>query len=168
MANLECKGVDDVMKTLHQFEKRVDIPIGKANFDGAGYVADEVRKAIDSIPTIWSNRGAFLPYVPEGEKINGITKTQKNDLRHGLGIAKMRNDNGYYNVLVGFDGYGSIPTKKYPKGVPNQLLVRSLNKGTSFLEKNDAIQRAIRKSRKKAEEIMKTTFEKEAKKELNK
>ena len=168
MARLEYKGGDEFMAKLHRFQKKVDIPIGAANYAGAGFVADEVRDAIKSIPIVKSKHGGLPPYMPEGEKLDGITTLQRKDLLNGLGIAKQRNDNGYYNVLVGFNGYGRIPTKKYPKGVPNQLLARSLNKGTSFLEKNDAIQRAIRKSRKKAAEIMKTTFENEAKKELNK
>ena len=52
-----------------------------------------------------------------------------------MGISPIKHDGDYINAKVGFDGYGSIPTKKYPKGVPNQLVARSVNSGTSFLKK---------------------------------
>ena len=58
------------------------------------------------------------------------------------------------NTKAGFDGYGSVKTKKYPKGVPNSMLMRSVESGTSFREKHPTVRPAVNKTRKQAQKIM--------------
>ena len=69
-------------------------------------------------------------------KIAGVSRRQKADLIDSFGLAPIENDNGYIHTKAGIDGYGSIPTKKYPRGVPNVMLMRSIESGTSFREKH--------------------------------
>ena len=78
----------------------------------------------------------------------------------------MRDDKGYLNVKLGFDGYGRTKTKKYPKGVPNQLIARSVNTGTSFRKRNPFMDRAVRAKRKLAEKKMMETMGEGMKKEM--
>ena len=40
-----------------------------------------------------------------------LTKTAKQGLLDGLGITPMRNDDGVWNVKIGFDGYNDMPTQ---------------------------------------------------------
>ena len=61
---------------------------------------------------------------------------------------------GNTNIKIGFDGYGKMPTKKYPKGVPNQLLARAVESGSSVRQKTPFIRRGEGKSKKLAEAEM--------------
>ena len=102
----------------------------------------------------------------EENQIRGLSNKQKGDLINGMGISPIKHDGDYINAKVGFDGYGSIPTKKYPKGVPNQLVARSVNSGTSFRKKNPFVNRAVNKSKKEAQKLMAEVIDEEIKKEL--
>ena len=64
------------------------------------------------------------------------------------------------------DGYGSIPTKKYPNGTPNVMLMRSIESGTSFREKHPVFRPAVNRSRKKAIEAMRNKFDEQIKKKM--
>lgn len=126
--------------------------IGEAIFDGAGVVADAVKASIETIPV--DNR-----YATGSATLYGINEQQKQGLREGFGIAPMRNDNGYMHVKLGFDGYNSVRTKKYPNGQPNSLIARSVNTGTSFRQRFPFIDNAANKSRSAAEQKMIQKFE---------
>ena len=68
-----------------------------------------------------------------------------------MGIAPAGvNGEGNTNTKVGFAGYGTFPTKKYPKGVPNALLARSVESGSSVRKKAPFVRKAVNKSRDKA------------------
>ena len=84
----------------------------------------------------------------------------------GFGVSTFENQNGYLNVKLGFDGYGSIPTKQYPQGLPNVLLARSITTGTSFRRKNPAIRQAVQKSKKQAVEIMSNSIDEDIRKDF--
>ena len=126
--------------------------IGEAIFDGAGVVADAVKASIETIPV--DNR-----YATGNATLYGITEEQKQGLREGFGIAPMRNDNGYMHVKLGFDGYNSVRTKKYPNGQPNSLIARSVNTGTSFRQRFPFLDNAANQSRSAAEQKMIQKFE---------
>lgn len=125
--------------------------IADAIHDGAGIVADAMRAQINSLPVAQK-------YAENGEKLSTITSVQKKGLQDGFGISSMRDDDGYYNVKLGFDGYNGQKTKKYPHGVPNSVIARSVVSGTSFRQKNDFVGRAVRgtktKAQKKMEEVL--------------
>lgn len=125
--------------------------IGEAIYKGAEVVADAIKEGIQDLPT---------------EGGNGITQTQKQDLINSFGIASLREEKNYSNVKLGFDGYGSKPTKNYPKGLPNQLLARSIESGTSFRKKTPFIRKAVTKTAKKSIQVMQEVLEKETKKYL--
>ena len=64
----------------------------------------------------------------------------------------MQNENGYINVKLGFDGYNSVKTKKYPKGQPNALIARVTESGSSYRTKTPFIRPAVRATKKAAEQ----------------
>lgn len=144
MASFKFDGVTEYSQQLERLANSRK-PVGFAVFDGAAVVADNVKNAINSLPT----------YTRAGKgKIKGVTPQQKKDLLNGLGIARLREDNDFINVKVGFDGYGSRPTQNYPRGLPNQLLARAITSGTSFRVKTPAIRTAIRKSKEASQKAM--------------
>lgn len=118
--------------------------IGEAVYEGAGIVADNMKAQIQALPVAQK-------YARNGETISTITSVQKKGLVDGFGISHMRDDSGFYNVKLGFSGYNKQKTTKYPQGVPNSVIARSVTSGTSFRRKNDFVGRAVRSTKAKAE-----------------
>lgn len=150
-------GIDKYVANLEELSNASDLMIQRAAFEGAAIVTDAVRTNIQHLPT---RRGGHYTR----NKANGITETQKAGLLNGLGIAPFRNDNGYIHVKVGMDGYNGNVSKKYPKGQPNAMIARSVEAGTSFLQKHPFIAPAVRSTRAQAERAMAEAFDKECEK----
>lgn len=119
---------------------------------GANPVADAVRANINGIPV---DDG----YKRPGEMRHGLRSIQKAGLQHSLGIAPVRNDNGFINVKVGFDGYNNLQSSRWDGGQPNTLVARSIEGGTSYMIAHPFVGPAVRSSRRQAEEVMKQEIE---------
>lgn len=116
---------------------------------GAKPVADEIRRRLDALPS-----DDFRKLEP-GEKFTGLPVVNHLDLLDSFGLTPVDRDrNGFVHVKAGFDGYGSKPTKAYPKGIPNQLLARAVESGSSVREKTPFVRPAVNATRKKAEAKM--------------
>ena len=136
------KGIDEYVAKLGILDAETDETVGKAIHDGAAVVADTVRSELQSVP--------LSP---------GFDETQKAGLLKSMGIAKKQTDGSYVNVKVGFDGYNDKKTKSFPNGQPNAMIARAVNSGTSFSRKNPFMDRAVRKSKDKAEAEMKKVID---------
>lgn len=116
---------------------------------GAKPVADEIRRRLEALPT---DKFRFLP---EGEKFDGLPQWQKDDLANSFGLTPVDRDRrGFVHTKAGFDGYGTAPTKAYPKGIPNQLLARAVESGSSVRKKTPFVRPAVQATRKEAEAEM--------------
>lgn len=154
MAKIEFKGLDEYTKKLSQLSLDVkDKVIGPAIYEGAAIVTEAVQTAISGIPVDNSGWG-----TPENPQV-GIREIQKAALHYSLGIAKMRDAEGFRNVKVGFDGYNSIKTRRWPKGQPNAMIARALERGTTWLKPYPFMKKAIQASRKKAIGVMQTEID---------
>lgn len=140
-------GIDQYIKQLTNLEYNAPEVIGEAIYEGAKIVADAIKQNLEAIPT---DEG----YADEGEKLNGIKQIQKKGLINGFGIAKMKNDNGYVNVKVGFHGYNALKTKKFPSGQPNVMVARTVESGNSFTRKHPVVSPAVKATRDAAEKKM--------------
>ena len=119
----------------------------KAVYAGAKVVADKIRQNLNAL--------------------NVTPELQKQDLIDSFGIAPFDTDEkGVVNTKAGFDGYGSRPTKKYPKGLPNQLLARAIESGTSFRKKQPFVRPAVNAAKKQAIKEMERVVNEEVKKAL--
>lgn len=147
MARMEIRGFDELDL---QLSKLADPEIAKEVVKaGAQPVADQIRKNLEGLPEDKFTR------LAKDEVFTGIPEQQKKDLLDSMGITPPGIDfDGNTNIKIGFDGYGKIPTKKYPKGVPNQLLARAVESGSSVRKKTPFIRRREGKSKKLAEEEM--------------
>ena len=147
MARMEIRGFDELEL---QLSKLADPELAKdVVMAGAQPVADEIRKSIEALPE------DKFRYLKKNEVFTGVPKQQKQDLLDSLGITPPDIDfDGNTNTKIGFDGYGKLPTKKYPKGVPNQLLARAIESGSSVRKKTPFIRKAVNKSKKLAEAEM--------------
>ena len=152
-------GVDGTMARLNVLQQSLkDRVIGKMVYDGAAVVADVVRIEIKALPT--DNR-----IVRGGEMLSGPGDIQKKGLLESLGVTPLSDDGkGFLNVKVGFDGYNRMQTKRWPKGQPNQMIARSIERGTSFMTPNPFMKTAVAKARKRAKAAMEKTAEREVEK----
>lgn len=159
MAKITYTGIDGTMARLDALELGVrDQIICRMVYDGADIVADAVREEIERLPTSqhkgkpWFGRPGYLARGPSEE--------QKKGLLDSLGVSPMRNDEGFLNVSIGFDGYNRVTSKRWPRGEPNQMVARAVARGTSFMEANPFFKAAVNKTRSKAKSAMKKTAEK--------
>lgn len=147
------KGIDKYIQTLGNLALEARTVVTDAIKAGAGEITGAIRREIEALPIEQGVMGTTE------NPLNGITAAQKKGLLDGLGVSKEMEANGVINRKIGFDGYNSTITKRYPKGQPNVVIARSLISGTSFRQKNDFIGRAVKKSRKEAEKKMQETID---------
>lgn len=139
------QGIDQYISQLQNLEYEADEVIGKAIYNGADIVADAIKANIQGLPQ------------------SACSDTEKAGLLSGFGIAKMRDEDGYFNVKAGFDGYNDDVTKKYPRGKPNSMIARSIEGGTSWKPKHPFIAPAVRATKDRAEQAMAEEIEKNIK-----
>lgn len=147
MAKWKFEGVEELLSYYKELSDDTRECVGKAVYEGAGYVADAVKSATQALP------------VNNQYNSGGITSVQKKGLIDGFGISRMKDDNGYVNVKLGFDGYNGQKTKQYPNGQPNAVIARSVNSGSSFRKKIPFVDNATKAAKARCEEIMKNTVE---------
>lgn len=157
MARWAVKGIEEYALKLSKLGASAEQVAGKAIYAAADIVADAVRQNIQALP-VQNGRAA------KGETLSGISEPAKHGLEEGFGIASIQKDaKGFHNVKLGFDGYNSVKTKKYPKGQPNAMIARSVEGGTSFMAKHPFVAPAIRKTRAAAEAKMEEIINQETK-----
>lgn len=158
MAKCQFKGLEEYARYLQKIQKNTPEILGKGVYEMAGVVADQVKSNIEALPAV--NDLYNIRAYREGKK-SKLSKKQKQGLINGFGISTMEKDNGYLNVKLGFDGYNDVITKKYPKGQPNVLVARSIESGTSYMDKTPFMRPAVSAAEKKAIEKCKITIDKE-------
>lgn len=161
MARMIFKASDEYVLKLSDLKSRTKEIAGKAIYEGARIVADEIKANLMALPT------EKYRHLQPNEKFVGVPEQQKKDLIESFGITPLERDNdGVWNVKIGFDGYGSMPTKRYPKGLPNQLLARAIESGSSVRQKTPFVRPAVNKTKKRVQEVMDEVIEKECNKIL--
>ena len=158
MATIAFKTGDAYMEKLERLERQTREKVcGKAIYEAAELVADEIRAQLGRVPSDETFGTGRNP-------AKGPNKAQKKGLYDSLGIAPIREDgDGFLNVKIGFDGYNSIKTKRWPKGQPNQMVARSVERGTSYMGANPFVKKAMAATKGKALEQMKSAADAEIK-----
>lgn len=141
MAKYQFKGLEEYAQYLQRIGANTQEICGEAVYAMADIVADKIRANIDSLPTV-TEADALAAY--KEKKKTGLTSAQKKGLQEGFGISPMQNDDGYWNVKLGFDGYNKVKTRSYPQGQPNVLIARATESGSSVREKQPFIRTAVK------------------------
>lgn len=108
-------------------------------YKGAGVVADAISAAIDGIAT------EPFHYVKEGQPKRKASPEEKAALGQGaFGIAKFRKGGGEVTTSIGMgnSGYGQVNGRT----VPVPVIARSIDSGTSFMQKQPFLKNALRKA----------------------
>lgn len=126
MGRMTVKGLDDVSAKLELLSTKGVNMCKAVVWEGTKVVADQIKANISGLPVdSWRPKNVTkIPY-------NVLTSENKADLLAGLGIADIRAEGGGANTVIGFAGYGSVASAKYPSGLPNALLARSIESGSS-------------------------------------
>lgn len=156
MAKFTFTGLNGYIAQLDKLRQNADGITKKALYEGAGVTADEIRSAVEALPTD-NDRSA-------GHYLEGITDEQKAALAKGLGVAPFQLKGDRMDTLVGFTGYSDLITPKHPKGMPLALIARIAESGTSFSQKTPFVRKALETAESKAEAKMKKVFETEIEK----
>lgn len=154
MAKFQFEGIDELVAQFEKLSGESEEIIGKAIYNGASVVMKQVVGAVESINT--DNR-----FGTSENPVSGPSTKQKMGLAQSLGITKMRKDGNFWNVKIGFDGYNDIKTKKWPNGQPNSMIARSIESGTSWMQKQPFMRRAEQSARGPCEAAMAQTVDKE-------
>ena len=141
-------GMEDYVAYVERLTENSEKILGEAVYEMAKVVADQVRSNIEALPTV-TNAANIAMYKQGRSK---LSDKEKKGLLDGFGVSTAQNDNGYINVKLGFDGYNSVETQKYPKGQPNALIARVTESGSSYREKTPFIRPAVRATKKTAEQ----------------
>lgn len=117
MAKIDFKGIDEYSKKLSDLGKSAEGICKFSIYDAAGMVLEAIK--------------ANTPY-------------DHGDLQNSIGLAPMRNDNGYINTKIEWAGYDS-------KGTPNAIKAAVLERGRSNKSKVPFIRPAVNSVKKAAE-----------------
>lgn len=141
-------GIEDYVAYVERLAENSEEILGEAVYEMAKVVADRVRANIEALPAV-TNAANVATYKHGHSR---LSEPEKQGLLDGFGVSAMQNDNGYINVKLGFDGYNSVKTQKYPKGQPNALIARVTESGSSYRTKTPFIRPAVRATKKTAEQ----------------
>ena len=126
MAKIEFPGFDVYVKQLRQLGADIDGIIKYASYDAAGMVADAIK---------------------------ANTPVDSGDLRNSLALTPYRNDSGFINTKIMFDGYDH-------RGVPNAIKARVLESGNSTHKKQPFVRPAVNRVRSSAIKSMEAQLDK--------
>ena len=146
MAKWTMEGMSEYIAYLQSIANVTDEAIGAGVYAMAEVVADKVRDNIQALPTV-SNEANIATYR---QGYSRLSDPEKQGMLDGFGVSPMQDDSGYKNVKLGFDGYNSVKTKKYPNGQPNVLIARVTESGSSYRQKTPFVRPAVNASRKEA------------------
>lgn len=153
MATITFKNGDEYLAKISQLEmlSREEV-LGPAIYGAAGIVADEIRNQLEQVPTDERFGTSTSP-------TKGPRKVQVEGMARSLGIASMQENNGFLNVKIGFDGYNKVKTKRWPKGQPNQMVARSVERGTLYMRSTKFVKKAVAATRARAIDHMKESVD---------
>ena len=115
MAKIDMKEFEEYQSLLESVFKDTEGLIRDAVYDGGKIVADEIKAGLKALP-IEEGKNSLPPIGTSEHKLTGVSRRQKGDLIDSFGLAPIEKEGDFINTKAGVDGYGSIPTKKYPNG----------------------------------------------------
>ena len=144
-------GMEELSETLEKLEERAPAVAAQALYDGAGIMADEIRRGAKSIKT------APFKYARAGQTRLPSPEEKEIVVAAGAGIAKFDKNGTEVDTSVGYRASGYATLKGRVKPIP--LIINSINSGTSFMNKQPFVRKAKNKGSPKAIQAMKDKIE---------
>ena len=140
---MKTEGMEAVSKMLTDLEGQAGKVAAYGLYDGAGEMADAIRKAADGIRTEEFHYTVFGQRLPSPEEKAAV-------LSAGTGIAKFDKNGGEVDTSVGYASAGYVQTA-YGRTKPVAQLANAINSGTSFMRKDPFFRRGVRSGTHQAE-----------------
>lgn len=159
MAKVKTTGLTELLKQLESLEADTDEILEDVTLKGAGVVTDVMRQEIKSLKTSDDYEGdKRKKRYPRPEDVKGLYDS--------LGYTPTQFKGTKIDSNVGFDGYNSYKTKKYPNGHANRMIANAINKGTSFMMAQPFINRSKHQAEEKCIEMMQSELDQAIKKKI--
>ena len=151
---MKTEGVEEISRMLNQLGEKAQAVASKALYDGAGIMAKEIANrvhGIDTAPFKYASGGETRMPSPEEKAVV--------ESAGAVGIAKFDKNGSEVQTSVGYSrsGYAMMVGKR----VPIPLIANSINSGTSFMQKQPFIRKAVAGGGPKASEAMRGKIEEE-------
>ena len=141
--SLQVDGLKELAGKLDKLPEKAADVAALALYDGAGTVADRVRREVQGIST------EPFRYAAGGRKRKASPEEKAILQQAPKGVAKFRRNGVTVQTSVGMQnaGYAQLNGKT----VPIPKIANAINSGTSFREKQPFLRKAFTQSRKAAE-----------------
>ena len=141
---VKVDGMETISMMLKDLGDKAEGIASRGLYEGAGIMADEIRKEAGSIKTGPGASRESARYATPEEKAAVLAA--------GAGIAKFDKTGTEVNTSVGYKSAGYAVIKGKTKPVP--LIVNAINSGTSFMHKQPFVRQAARSGGAKAMSVM--------------
>lgn len=155
MVSFKMEGLDKLIELCKLTERETDKICGRAIYPGGGIMYQEALRATQGIRT------DALEFRRGGMR-SGPTEEQKQGLIESLGVAPIRKKRWGMNVKIGYDGYNNVKTGQWAAtGQPNIMIARVVESGTSFMQPQYFMEKAVQTATPSIETAVKAQFEEE-------
>ena len=148
---MKADGLTEIAEQLSQMAEKAVPVAAQALYEGAGIMADEVKKGAETIKTApfqFAREGQRLPSPEEKEIVMAAS----------AGIAKFDKGDDSVDTSVGYRNAGYAELNGKTKPIP--VIVNAINSGTSFMNKQPFVRKAAKNGSSKALAAMKASIEK--------
>ena len=152
---MKVDGMEEISEMLTAMEERAPGVAAGGLYEGAGVMADAIRRGADTIKTAPFHYAVFpgtTMRMPTPEEKEIVTAA-------AAGIAKFNKRGTEVDTSVGFRNAGYAELKG--EMVPIPKIVNAINSGTSFMKKQPFVRKAARNATPKALEAMRKYIEAE-------
>ena len=141
----KVEGLTELSEMLSQMGEDAGKIAAGGLYEGAGVMADEIKKGAEGIKTSPFHYAVFVTRDPSPEEKAAV-------LEAGVGIAKFEKNGAEVNTSVGYRNAGYTTINGKTKPIPQ--IVNAINSGTSFLKKQPFVRKAASSGAKKAGEAI--------------
>lgn len=140
--SIEWEGADELLRKMDKLPEKAAKIAAEALYEGAGVVADALSESVHSIAT------EEFKYAAGGRKRKPSPEEKAilESAKHG--IAKFRNDGTVIQTSIGYQNAGYAKLGNKTKPIP--LIANAINHGTSFMQKQPFIRKALSQNQAKA------------------
>ena len=138
---MKVEGLSELSEMLRQMGEKAEGIAAGGLYEGAGVMADEIRKGAEGINTSPFHYAVFVTRDPSPEEKAAV-------LEAGAGIAKFQKNGSEVNTSVGYRNAGYTTINGKTKPIPQ--IVNAINSGTSFMKKQPFVRKAATTGAKKA------------------
>ena len=146
---VKVDGMETISMMLQNLGDKAEGIASRGLFEGAGIMADEIRKEAAGIRTGPGASRESARYATQEEK--------QIVMDAAAGIAKFKKNGTEVDTSIGFRnaGYAEI----YGKSVPIPKIVNAINSGTSFMHKQPFVRKAANRAKERASEAIRASIE---------